>query len=562
MLSEEGAAGVNLTIAVLNDRIIVKTDDSRAISCTRIKESPALVEGTSPILALDEMDGAFLPAEPDTAARAGYGFSAGAMIREAGRLIRGEGMRKKSILFFLAAMTVLIAFMVGDFLTLSSIDPKEFIVSDSHILELSVERGEDLDPLDPGAPKGVISLVPGLIAALEEEGADFDLLPHVTATNASFSFTTFPQLGDVSVRLKNFSYAPVERLDKDCLVYGRMPEIAEEVVIDRWVLECLLAQDGVLQNYIVGIEQFVGVRLNFFKKDYSAVIVGICDSGNPTLYMPSWGLASIGDMGTEVMGYSEFMRRYPGLYEGGALAPDECIVITNTAGISYANKVGYGFRANSTTIYNIAGALKADTYARMIISDDAFDNLILQMNGLKYNFYASDKEGVREKLLRVLKRDYSGKILYKLADRNGEAMHGYKTAVSLKADARTVITFTIIFLSMVMLYLLQRSYVQQRIGMMAVYRLLGIPKRKLLGIFALEGFLLALRGVLPAAFLTWSVVAVLNLLTDLGFSMILPWQAGALVCIGVTGYYLLVSLLPVTRLLLLPPAKLAAKYDI
>lgn len=35
-----------------------------------------------------------------------------------------------------------------------------------------------------------------------------------------------------------------------------------------------------------------------------------------------------------------------------------------------------------------------------------------------------------------------------------------------------------------------------------------------------------------------------------------------LVCLGVTGYYLLVSLLPVTRLLLLPPAKLAAKYDI
>lgn len=42
-----------------------------------------------------------------------------------------------------------------------------------------------------------------------------------------------------------------------------------------------------------------------------------------------------------------------------------------------------------------------------------------------------------------------------------------------------------------------------------------------------------------------------------------PAMAGRwLVCLGVTGYYLLVSLLPVTRLLLLPPAKLAAKYDI
>lgn len=65
-----------------------------------------------------------------------------------------------------------------------------------------------------------------------------------------------------------------------------------------------------------------------------------------------------------------------------------------------------------------------------------------------------------------------------------------------------IITVTIIALSM--LYLLQSSYVQQRVGMLAVYRLLGLPKKKILEI----------------------------------------------------------SLVPVVRLLHLPPARLAAKYDI
>ncbi|MDE7326564.1 MAG: ATP-binding cassette domain-containing protein [Lachnospiraceae bacterium] len=562
VLTEEGTKGADLTIAILNDRIVIKTDDARAISCSKNGETPVLEEGTSPVLTLAEMDDALVSAKPDTAAAAGYGFPVRQIIREAGRLLHGEGMRRRSILLFLAVMTILIVWMVGDYLTLSSIDPREFIVSDSHILELAVERGEALDPLDPDAPRGVLSLMPGLIATLREEGADFDLLPHVTASNTSFSITTYPQLGEVSVRLKNFSYAPVERLDKDCLVYGRMPEIAEEVVIDRWVLEYVLAQDGVLQNHIVGIEEFVGMKLDFFKKAYDAVIVGICDSGNPTLYLPLAGLISVGDMGMEVIGYSEFMRRYNGLYTGDALALDECIVITNTAGISYANKIGSNFMANTTVAFKIKEALQADTYAKIVISDDAFSDLILGMNGLNYNFYAPDKEEIKAELVRVLKRDYEGKILYKLRDRNGEAMRSYKIAASLKADARTIVTFTIIFLSMVMLYLLQRSYVQQRTGMIAVYRLLGLPKRKIMGIFVVESFLFALRGVLPAAALTWAVVAVLNLLTDLGFFMILPWQAGALVCLGVTGYYLLVSLLPVIRLLLLPPARLAAKYDI
>ena len=83
---------------------------------------------------------------------------------------------------------------------------------------MTIERGSDLDPLDPDAARGVLSLVPGLIATLKAEGVDFDLLPHVTFTNASFSLHTFPQLGEISVKLKNFSYAPTDRLTESSLI--------------------------------------------------------------------------------------------------------------------------------------------------------------------------------------------------------------------------------------------------------------------------------------------------------------------------------------------------------
>jgi len=564
ILTKKGTAPADLTIAVLNDKIIIKTDDARTISCSKNGELPVIKEGNSPVLTLSEMDDTLTPKKTDAPAKAGFGFSFRKVVEEARRMKHGEGIRHKGIWFFLAAITVLTVWIVGDYLTLSTIDPKEFIVSDSHILEMTIERGSDLDPLDPDAARGVISLMPKLIATMKAEGADFDLIPHVTVTNASFSINTFPQLGEVSVKLKNFSYAPIDRLKESSLIYGRMPAKAEEVVIDRWVLDFVLKQDGVLQNDILNPKQFLGISLDFFKKNYKGVIVGICDCGDPTLYIPWAGLISIGDMGAEIIGFSEFMKleRDQGLYDGKEPAPDECIVITNNAGISYINKIGSYFKANNTTTYKIIDALEAPTHARLVISDAAFEDFVLSMNNLTYDFYAGDKEAVKSKLIQVLERDYKGKIQYKIRDRNGESLHKYKTAASMKADARTIITVTIIALSMVMLYLLQRSYVQQRVGMLAVYRLLGLPKKKILEIFGMESFFLVMQSVLPAAVLTWAVVALLNLFTDLGFFMVLPWQAGAAIGLGILGYYLLISLVPVVRLLHLPPARLAAKYDI
>ena len=47
---------------------------------------------------------------------------------------------------------VLVLWLVGDYLTVSAVDPKDFVITDSHILELSLERGADLDPLKHHGP--------------------------------------------------------------------------------------------------------------------------------------------------------------------------------------------------------------------------------------------------------------------------------------------------------------------------------------------------------------------------------------------------------------------------
>jgi len=98
--------------------------------------------------------------------------------------------------------------------------------------------------------------------------------------------------------------------------------------------------------------------------------------------------------------------------------------------------------------------------------------------------------------------------------------------------------------------------------MVAVYRLLGIPRRKLHGIFLLESALSALGTVIPTTALTWLAVHLLMADPETTLNLLLPWQVAAIAGGMIVVYYALVSLLPLSKLLRLPPAQLAAKYDV
>ena len=137
----------------------------------------------------------------------------------------------------------------------------------------------------------------------------------------------------------------------------------------------------------------------------------------------------------------------------------------------------------------------------------------------------------------------------------------YLEASRLQVDARLIVTLTVISLSLVMLYLLCRSQAQDRIGMMAVYRLLGIPRRKLVGIFAVESILASVQTALPVAVLMHCAIAAVSSIEDLQLNLVLPWQATLAVFFATMLYSILAALLPLLRLLHMPPAQLAAKYD-
>jgi ABC-type antimicrobial peptide transport system permease subunit len=99
--------------------------------------------------------------------------------------------------------------------------------------------------------------------------------------------------------------------------------------------------------------------------------------------------------------------------------------------------------------------------------------------------------------------------------------------------------------------------------LLTVYRLLGIKKRSLLSIFCIESVLITLKYSLPTIIGVWIFVNAAGSFEALSaFSMIYPVWAAALTLVAILIFELIISVLPTLRLLALPPARLAAKYDL
>lgn len=343
---------------------------------------------------------------------------------------------------------------------------------------------------------------------------------------------------------------------------GRMPERPDEIVVDRWVLEELMGRDGIVQNGITDLSHFLGKTLTYSKKNYAPTIVGVSDSGEPAVYLTKSALVSIGNSGNQVITLAELQRQFPGEYDHVTLASDECIMVYNNAGKGYVEQVGGMIVSNCKEAFSIADAIEADTYAYMVVTDEAVDRMLRAMAASHFYICCADKAAMLDYLNRGMPAELAEAIQVERTDRYSDAWAEYNNATRVRMDGRRIVTLSILLLSMVMLYLLRRSTVQERVGMAAVYRLLGIPGYKLGVIFALESLLASLTVVLPCTVATWAAVQAAARFPSVELNILLPWYGGLAVFVGILCYHLLTSLLPLWRLMRLPPARLAAQYDI
>ena len=120
---------------------------------------------------------------------------------------------------------------------------------------------------------------------------------------------------------------------------------------------------------------------------------------------------------------------------------------------------------------------------------------------------------------------------------------------------------SVLALCAIMLYLMQRSKIKERMDLITVYRLLGIPKRNLMLVFSLESIITTAKYSLVTVLVAWGAINIISMIEILETVFVFPiW--GALITFGIIAVYrLIIAVMPILTLNRKPPARLAAEYD-
>ncbi len=582
LMRAAGAPPADLTVAVLADRIVIKLDDMRRVQLGTSEDEPKIVEGKAPVLTLEEIDrqqsesqDALFSFPPAQDASPGSGLTLPMMWREAKSLRRGNGLKRFGLFLFLILLTALTLWITGDFIELSTVNPEEFVLTDSHILEINIEQGPNADIVfdDSGNPSGYkrepLDIKFEYIENLINSDLDIYFAPK-SSTPLTVEATLFTQLEAVTLRAPSFSNVPIEKLDESMLIYGRMPENYSEIVVDRIVLEAVTKSNALFANSVSNIEFFLGRTVSYGSRDLHLQIVGISDSGERSAYMFETTMACISAGGGNVITIEDLKAMYPGQYDDLNIEGDDCILNLPAAGNIWKDRVPespsdaiWTYRIGNHTFKIKGGVEIEELSAAAIVTQEKLDKMMFASFAAgPVSIYCEDKDAVKNFTSHKTDDEEKGFIKVTVRDPYGELMNQYTAAAHLRADARLIVTVTVIILCLVMLYLLCRTQANGRIKLLAVYRLLGIPKRKLFSIFSLEAFISALQTVLPTTVIVSAAIAVIKLTGEIELAVTLPWYVAAATALIITLYFIIVSVLPLIRLLSAPPAQLAAKYDI
>ncbi len=565
LLTQEGAERVEVTILSEKDRIIIKVNDPRVVLCSEPNASPKLIEGKRPVLSVDSF-GTSAPLHPSPAKRETTSkkqkkwFGLRFLYRESKHLSSKKNKAGVGVAIFTILLSLMIALSVTDLMTIANIDPEDFITTDSHMVHFQFRRGVEMDKYD----RDLQRYIGEYISYLEASSLEFDYVIPM-ANQLEYYDDIMPQFDKLSLKISVNNAIDISRLDASSLIEGRMPTRSDEIVIDRWVIDQLLQEDGILQNIIPGSSYFIGKQLSIARQTFAPTVVGICDSGQPAIYMAKETMVALGPSGIEAISLSEF-RELTGYSAISELAADECIILANNAGKNYLQMIGSSYTAGNNRYFTIQDALEdtdAGITAKLVVADSVISSIYDKMVLLSDNFgiWCTDKASMKAYLEGGMPEELKGILEVQWFDHYETKYQEQRQAAWEKVDTRLVVTLTVLAFSVVMLYLMHRARRNERMEPVIVYRLLGIPKRNLTCIFSIEILSFTLKYSLPAVLAFWGVTKIIGMIDALEIDLVFDLSTMCITLLSILTVNLLLGVLPILRLLSKPPARLAAKYD-
>lgn len=258
---------------------------------------------------------------------------------------------------------------------------------------------------------------------------------------------------------------------------------------------------------------------------------------------------------------AELKAEYPGEYDSIELADDEILMREGLfKAMSYSVGDTYVIGDDDTHVYTIVGTFTDYYGVDFVMSEQGCVNVrdLVIYELKKCMFYATDQAAALE-YFEGTKADYRSDFQLQIEVPHEVQVAKYKEANQVDLDAKYLIAFICVVLSLVMVYFTVKSNAVSRSEELTVYRLIGISKKSILQAYVLEMFFMTCYTSLPAVLITSAVIKVVSSIPSLQIQLIFPWWAVVVLLAAIYLIHSIISILPVYGILSQPPAKLAVK---
>lgn len=491
---------------------------------------------------------------------------------------------KKRTLFLrfpLFIISVLIMVSVQSVITASNIDRKAITNIDSRIYNISLEKGNARLNKDVHT-FGFKYFCKDFIANNENIELSINL-------NHSFRFIlpNFSQINNDIYRLEGFSTLTHEQLNEDSIIYGRMPTSYNEVVIEKWVIEKTL-ENSTIQNFM-NISSFINKEIKSSDGSLSFTIVGIADNNENTAYFNKWILMNIfpSNIKKEMQIFiplSYYNKTYNqdiklNKYEYIANqflyynAPDE-LLLNNDASLNLTRN---SFVYENTLPYRII--ISDEIYEELLISVLSYNNSELNLICVNekekeqvdkyvdsvYDFYfngelkANKDNGFDESIPADLIDVY---LIIQAYSEYDNIMEPYINEANKAVTSRLLITFTIVLLSILIVFFSMKSFAIKNIYDIGVFRAIGINKRSIIFVYAIQILIISLKSSLVGALMYYFITSFIASIPLIDLLVAMDFKLFIYSTFGMIGINVLAGILPIIMYLKKTPAQLLSKYDI
>ena len=466
--------------------------------------------------------------------------------------IRLMGKKQAFIVGILVVAAVMLTITIANFTNGVYYNERDVVSEDSHYVTVGISPQESVD--DDEYDKA--------FEAFCQKNAFTGANSDIYRSNGgalSLQCDSFRQLASSGVVFKKFSYVSLNEVSKKNLIFGRMPEKRNEIVVDRWLFDTFFAEGNSYQAIYRDVKSFLNEHLTSDITGDTFQIVGISDKGEPSIYMDQYTAMGISINGDKIATLEQLQKEYPGQYDKQTLGDHEIMV-------SKEEMKGYKRRkVNKVTMengneYTIVGAFPNTFHVKYILNDKDCQELrnqfILASKG--YNVYTQDTK----KTIAALKKaaqEYSDIFTLSAYSPSQKQIAHYQKKQKERASGSRLIMVAAILVSLFIIYFTIKSNVTSRTEELTVYRLIGIAQGSIIKAYLLEMLLITSYTVLPTVLIVSGVIQFFGSIPSLELGLIFPWWTSVALIAALYVLNLLISYIPVKGILAKPPAVLAVK---